>query len=239
MRYRRENGQFHREKDRGSAMIVAIIVSMVVVVFCLSLLLVSYALFSAQARRVTQNQCRELSKTISLELEKELTEPAFASFAEEQTDLDQGQNMLWHYLRFNICQPTWPYYVSEDTTGHNADAAYRYFHMNVTGGDNSQYTAMADDISVCIYWENDGSYQTSKGDVTLCVKVSCTKGNQTASMLSRYTLNCTSFANADATGDAYTTGKHGDNAEMIEAANPKGNNIATGEYWKWVFEERE
>lgn len=61
-------------------MIVAIVVSMVVVVFCLSLLLVSYALFSSSVRRVTQNQCRELSKTISIEIEKELNDAGIYKF---------------------------------------------------------------------------------------------------------------------------------------------------------------
>ena len=80
MQRKRKLRQFHKEENRGSAMIVAIVVSMVVVVFCLSLLLVSYALFSSSVRRVTQNQCRELSKTISIEIEKELTTPAYISF---------------------------------------------------------------------------------------------------------------------------------------------------------------
>lgn len=91
-------------------MIVAIVVSMVVVVFCLSLLLVSYALFSSSVRRVTQNQCRELSKTISIEIEKELTTPAYTSFDMQKQDVTDGKNLLWQYLRYNVCQGNWPYY---------------------------------------------------------------------------------------------------------------------------------
>ena len=39
--------------NKGSAMMIAIIVSVVVVAFSLSLLLVCYALFSSSARKVT------------------------------------------------------------------------------------------------------------------------------------------------------------------------------------------
>ena len=183
MQRKRKLRQFHKEENRGSAMIVAIVVSMVVVVFCLSLLLVSYALFSSSVRRVTQNQCRELSKTISIEIEKELTTPAYTSFDMQKQDVTDGKNLLWQYLRYNVCQGNWPYYESESSTDHGEKAAYRYFTLAATGGDTTKYAAMADDISVCIYWENDGRYQISKNDVILCVKVTCMKGEQTESML--------------------------------------------------------
>ena len=118
MQRKRKLRQFHKEENRGSAMIVAIVVSMVVVVFCLSLLLVSYALFSSSVRRVTQNQCRELSKTISIEIEKELTTPAYTSFDMQKQDVTDGKNLLWQYLRYNVCQGNWPYYESESSTDH-------------------------------------------------------------------------------------------------------------------------
>ena len=47
MQRKRKLRQFHKEENRGSAMIVAIVVSMVVVVFCLSLLLVIVFVFGA------------------------------------------------------------------------------------------------------------------------------------------------------------------------------------------------
>ena len=105
-------------------MIVAIVVSMVVVVFCLSLLLVSYALFSSSVRRVTQNQCRELSKTISIEIEKELTTPAYTSFDMQKQDVTDGKNLLWQYLRYNVCQGNWPYYESESSTESGVPVFY-------------------------------------------------------------------------------------------------------------------
>lgn len=228
MQRKRTFRQFHKEENRGSAMIVAIVVSMVVVVFSLSLLLVSYALFSSSVRRVTQNQCRELSKTISIEIEKELTTPAYTSFDMQKKDVTDGKNLLWQYLRYNVCQGNWPYYESESTTGHDEKAAYRYFTLAATGGDTTKYAAMADDISVCIYWENDGSYQISKNDVVLCVKVTCTKGDQMAAMLSKYNLSCMDYENAVEGVDAGN-----------KTVNPTDNAIEKKEYWSWSFLERE
>lgn len=220
--------QFHKEKNRGSAMIVAIVVSMVVVVFCLSLLLVSYALFSSSVRRVTQNQCRELSKTISIELEKELTTPVYTSFDMQRQDVTDGKNLLWQYLRYNICQGNWPYFESESSTDHGEKSAYRYFTLAATGGDAAKYAAMADDISICIYWENDGSYVESKNDIVLCIKVTCTKGDQAASMLSKYNLSCMEYENAESDVDT------GD-----DIVNPSKNEILKSERWSWSFLERE
>ena len=179
-------------------------------------------------RRVTQNQCRELSKTISIEIEKELTTPAYTSFDMQKQDVTDGKNLLWQYLRYNVCQGNWPYYESESSTDHGEKAAYRYFTLTATGGDTTKYAAMADDISVCIYWENDGSYQISKNDVILCVKVTCTKGDQTASMLSKYNLSCMDYEDAEIGVDT------GD-----DTVNPSKNDILKSEHWSWSFLERE
>ncbi|MBO4951490.1 MAG: hypothetical protein J6C99_01100 [Lachnospiraceae bacterium] len=231
MKWKQKMEQLHKRNQQGSAMIVAIIVSMVVVCFCLSLLLVSYALFQSSVRRVTQSQCQELAKTISIELEKELTTPAYKNYAQEITDLNSGNNRFWHYIRYNICQGSWPYYAGEEKTGHDAKAAYRYFNLNVSGGDAGTYAAMADDISVCIYWETDSEDLTEKNDVTLCIKVTCSKGDQKAAMLSKYALTSTDFQEDDSSGTL--------NPEMYEAVNPAKKDIDKSEYWKWTFMERE
>ena len=72
------NSQFHKD-NRGSAMIVAIVVSIIVIAFTLSLLLVSYSLFTSSSKKVTQAQVKELAKSISFEICDELTKPTFYS----------------------------------------------------------------------------------------------------------------------------------------------------------------
>ena len=78
---------------------------------------------------------------------------------------------------------------------------------------------MADDISVCIYWETDSEDLTAKNDVTLCIKVTCSKGDQKAAMLSKYALTSTDLQE-DASPSAITPDQ-----KMYEAINPTTNSI--------------
>ena len=64
-----------RQNNAGVAMIVVLIVSAVVMVFCLSLLLVTYTLFAQTSRQVTQVQCKILAQSTSETLKEELKKP--------------------------------------------------------------------------------------------------------------------------------------------------------------------
>lgn len=215
-------------KNKGSAMIVAIIVSMVVFAFALSLLLAAYSLFMSSVRKITQSQCRELAKSVSMELEEEIAGVSYASFEEQKQALDEGKDGLWQYLRYNVCQGSWPYYVGDDVNGHDGSSAYRYFSLSASGGDSDSYAAMADDISVCIYWEDDGGYVSSKDDVELVVRVVCSKGTQTAAMETRYVLSCMTY---DDTDDVTDNGN--------PAVNPSDNLTEASEQWIWSYLERD
>lgn len=58
--------------NRGVAMIYAIIVGTVVMVFCLSLLLVTYTLFAETNRQNTQLQCKLMAQTFAQQLEEDM-----------------------------------------------------------------------------------------------------------------------------------------------------------------------
>ena len=60
--------------DSGVAMIMALIVGVVVMAFCLSLLLVSYSLFAQTNRKNTGLQCKLLAQSCGEMLEAELTD---------------------------------------------------------------------------------------------------------------------------------------------------------------------
>ncbi|MGN0379228.1 MAG: hypothetical protein ACI4EU_06540 [Butyrivibrio sp.] len=61
--------------DSGVAMIFVMIVGAVVLAFCLSMLLVTYTLFSQTSRQTTQMQCKLLAQTFSESFGEELKEP--------------------------------------------------------------------------------------------------------------------------------------------------------------------
>lgn len=64
-----------RNSNAGVAMVTVLIVSAVVMVFCLSLLLVTYTLFAQTSRQVTQLQCKLLAQSMSETLGEELKDP--------------------------------------------------------------------------------------------------------------------------------------------------------------------
>ena len=218
--------------NRGSAMIVAIVVSIIVITFTLSLLLVSYSLFVSNQRKVTQSQVRELSKSINIEIGDELTCPQFDS---KQALIDGIENKegakycapdynMWYYVRYNLFQTNWPYYRDETTAGHVKANSYRYFKINLTGGDTSQYSSMADDISVCMYWECEEF--NIKDEALLTVEVTVTKGDQTSTTTSYYELSVNKFDDADEGVK--------ENNTLSNAYNPAGNTIDLTEDWKWT-----
>ncbi len=225
------NSKLYKD-NRGSAMIVAIVVSIIVITFTLSLLLVSYSLFVSNERKVTQSQVKELSKSISIEIGDELTCPQFDS---KQALIDGINNKegakycapdynMWYYVRYNVFQTNWPYYRDETAAGHIKSNAFRYFKMNFTGGDTSAYSAMADDISICMYWECEDF--SIKDEALLTVEVTVTKGDQTSTTTSYYELSVSDFPDA---ADGVTE----DNTAN-EAYNPTGNKINLKENWKWT-----
>ncbi|MBQ8913692.1 MAG: hypothetical protein IJ054_06580 [Lachnospiraceae bacterium] len=229
---RRFKGSKLYKDNRGSAMIVAIVVSIIVITFTLSLLLVSYSLFVSNERKVTQSQVKELSKSINIEIGDELTSP---NFDDSQALLDGINNYenakycapdynMWYYVRYNLFQNNWPYYRDETTAGHVEANAYRYFKLSLTGGDTSEYSAMADDISVCMYWECEDI--DIKDQAILTVEVTVTKGGQTSTTTSYYELGMTYF-------DDEISEKI-ENNKTDSAFNPAGNTIDLNERWTWT-----
>ncbi|MBO5509007.1 MAG: hypothetical protein J5962_00965 [Lachnospiraceae bacterium] len=93
------------KKNSGVAMIVVLVVGAVVLVFCLSLLLVTYTLFSQTNRQVTQIQCKILAQSTSETLAGELK---------------RSDSELVEYLGDQIQSGKW---ISEDTAlSEQADA---------------------------------------------------------------------------------------------------------------------
>ena len=219
--------------NKGSAMMIAIIVSVVVVAFSLSLLLVCYALFSSSARKVTSRQCKELAKTLSLELEQELTKPNFASYEEEQMALksvSDGENSLWFYLRYNLFQEQWPGYHAEYTE-EKKELCYREFSVDLSGGDASTYEAYISDIVVRVYWQND-NIDVTKDDTLLCVEVEVKRDDQSAIMRNYFTLSVNDYPSTTLSGAV-------DTSSALAVVNPSGYSVNETEHWKWSFQERE
>ena len=135
--FRRNNKSY----NRGAAMIFAILIIGVILVFTFALLLVSYTLYASQNKNIASLRCSEAANTLSVALEKELED----SNAYITSD-------LWKYLRCNTLQDvkTWPYYDA-DQSGHGQTEAFRYFDLK-TNGNYPEVEGFPGSLKLCIYW---------------------------------------------------------------------------------------
>ncbi len=186
---------------------VAVIIIGILMVFTLSLVLVTYTLYSSQNKKAASKKNSEAANSLSTAITTELT----------GTNAESAE--LWRYVRFNICQEgTWPYYDPNYTgTGHSEKDAFRYFDMRVNYSDNYFNTAIpanAEDalnsmdgypgsVKLCVYWMlPEGSVpitahsdevdvadlRKSKSGIRLYVEVICETASQSYVIKNQYTL---------------------------------------------------
>ncbi|MDD7209235.1 MAG: hypothetical protein PUH29_04160 [Lachnospiraceae bacterium] len=178
-------GSILKEK-KGAAILIAVVVMMIAVVLSLSLLLVSYSLYSTVNKQHNMDQCKELAQSVSREIEREITgsDVEFDSFDSMKKAVMSGEYPLWSYLRFHVWQTGWPYYNKEER-GHSKTYACRTFKVKF---DETEDTEILDTLSVKMYWESEEEAQKGEG-TTLVTEVSCKKGKQESMITSVYNLS--------------------------------------------------
>lgn len=241
-----------RRKNQGAAMIVAMVVGVVLMAFALSLLAVSYSLFSSASQRTTQLQCRELARSIDRELQRELTEPNYATYAKQKED-EGKKNNLWFFVRYNLGQSNsnqsgWPYY-KEGEAGHSKEDSSKYFTLDAS--DDSELQGWADEISICLYWEIDDSIEEDDtsaesglladkdNKIILHTVIKIQRGDSSYTLDTPYRLSVDgqeSEKQDDEKGvRGYTDVKYGekDDSYVSEDINPNKNSIFKKEKWTW------
>ena len=243
------------EHNRGAALMVAVIIIGILVVFTFSLLLVSYTLYASQNKKAASVRCSEAANTMSKALEKELTD--------EDAYLNSD---LWNYLRYNLLQAdTWPYYDENGENGHTAKYAYRYFIVDYNTSDNylqsyndhSSPEGYPAKVQLCIYWMppagyNKNDYLTEnlptlsaglQRDTRLFIEITCESGNQSFTVVNEYKLSVSEFQ----MDEILLKETLQNNAKLRYSAagedqymyNPHGFTEYHGNYkWKWVWVSR-
>ena len=239
--------------NRGAALMVAVVIIGVLLVFTFSLLLVTYTLYSSQNKNAASKRNAEAANTLSKALTTELTE----------TD---GE--LWRYLRFNICQEnTWPYYDPDYTgEGHDESAAFRYFDVNVNyiqkyfgstvSVPQEGSTEVNEDlqnsmegfpgsVKLCIYWAPPESLvkddhplisvqeiMSNKKGIRLYVEVICETANQSYVVKNEFQLRVVSTETLEKNKlNAYSA---------VKAYKPLSTTVFdVNEGWIWEFVTRE
>ncbi|MGN0385089.1 MAG: hypothetical protein ACI4EX_04325 [Lachnospiraceae bacterium] len=124
--------KLHKD-DSGVAMIMALIVGVVVMAFCLSLLLVTYTLYAQTARKNAQMQCKVLAQSYVECLRTELADP----------DSDMVK-----YLQYKMTDTSSPYGVWTATNASADDIAL------LTGRGLDPYEVLQLEIDASGYWLN-------------------------------------------------------------------------------------
>lgn len=181
-----------KKKNRGSAMIMAIIVSVIIMVFALSLLLLSYSLYATVVKEKKEMQYKELAFSVSKEIEQDIT-TNFSSHENQKNAQDAGKNPIWFYVRYGLWQndDIWPYF-NEDENQHKRVSAYRYYKMNT---ESSEFSNVMGDVLITMYWDSSYEKQEAKkiDNTILHIKVEVTDGDIYFSNSMEYSLEVSPY----------------------------------------------
>lgn len=159
-----------REK-KGAALLVAVFLMLLLLVLSVSLLLGAYSLTHTMQGERQSMQTKELAKTFSTGLERELTEVQFADAAAEEAARSAGEDALWFYLKDQIGQGSWQVQTE------------RTFAI---GGENvTEETAeqLLEQSQVAMQWK-----ELSDGTIELSVTVTAQSGKESSEITTVYTL---------------------------------------------------
>ena len=249
--------------DRGVALIVAVVIISILIVFTFSLMLAAYTLYSSQNKNVSSMMCTQAANTLSAALDQELMYENKSAGKYPEKD-----SYLYRYLRYNLCQSgSWPYY-REGTAGHGQKEAYRIFelvHANgkkvqsaggkIAASETQTITSIEGKpgrVKVCMYWEppkyatetelaDNASNLSSKKGIILHVIVTCESASQTYSVEKKYELDISHYGMEG-------TSKMGRivSAASDPAVNPLGINpdvdtekFVKDEQWIWSLAEEQ
>ncbi len=231
--------------NRGTAMMVAVVIIAILMVFTFALLLVSYTLFASQNKKVASRRNAEAANTLGLAITEELTNQA----ADEKSD-------LWRYLRCNIGQEdTWPYYLegSNPDDPHGENNAFRYFNMDINHisayddyfGEAGEIDGFPGEVQLCIYWmppENadPDTYTYGHSGIRLFIEVSCNTASQSYVTTNEYKLTVSAFDDSSSRDKKMQKAlKNIADKKVYNPALVALTDIKQEEKWKWTFVSRQ
>ena len=207
--------EWKENKDKGVAMVVCITIISILVIFCFSLLLVSYTLYASQNKNNQSDLNQEAAKSLA------------DAFRQELTESNEKSNLM-KYLRYNVYQNSWPFY-EPGVDGHDDVDAKRYFTIEKNG--TSDIAGYPGKVEVCMYWtlpEGATSFDPSadsaaKNHLHLFLEITTKSGSQSYTILSTYELSV-----------RVGTSTYPDQS-IYANFNPANNTINREEKWVWKF----
>jgi len=168
--------------NRGTAMMVVVVIVGILMIFCFSLLLASYTLYATQNKNAASKRNAEAANTLSKALETELT----------RGDATEKDSALWKYLRCNINQENWK------------SGEIKYFDMNYNrsntyfDSENPALDGYPGKVQLAMYWMppkgHEGEEVCADPDgIRLTVEITCETASQSYTISNRYLLSSTNY----------------------------------------------
>lgn len=213
-----------KKDNRGVAMMVCIVIIAILMIFCFSLLAVTYSFYASQNNSMQEDKNAEAARSLDMAIREELT-------------ADSEDGFLCKYLRFNIVSgndayycpqgESWPHYdpdagVELDGLEHDMKAAKRYFKLEKS--DSVSLNGFPSEMSVCMWWTQPGTSVNDSESTHLWVEVESRSGSQSYVIRSEYELLEMKKASSYVSSTSTQAG-----------INPAGNTIDRRYRWRWKY----
>ena len=138
-------------KNAGMTTIIVVCVMAIIMALSLGLFLSASVLMRTAAQASAAEQSRILAVSLSEMLEQQLTADETVYQSQLQEDAARAEDLsgisLWHYVRQNIRDGSWPYYEESDIPLHGRENAVRSFQMDSVG-----VASEIAESTISLYW---------------------------------------------------------------------------------------
>lgn len=180
-------------QDTGATTIIVVCVMAVVMALSMGLFLTASVLMKTSAGTLAGEQCRIMAVTFSEEIERTLTDEKFLytdRLEEEAGKAESLSNMsLWHYVKQNISDGSWPYYSETEGKVHSYANSVRCFEMEKAG-----ITGEVADLVITMYWTQSEAANVPE---RLVIETTATVKGQSCSITDVYRLDRKSGSDYD------------------------------------------
>lgn len=176
-----------KNENAGVTTIVVVCAMAIIMALSLGLFLTASVLMKTAEKSTAGEQCRILAVSFSQEIERQLTGKQYQYEGQTDEASAEAQNIhttsLWHYVKQNISDGSWPYYEEGGAPLNNRENAMRSFAM--------ESSSIADEIAdteLTLYWM-PGEKSNRPGQLVVVTRV--TVKEQSCSMTDTYELQIT------------------------------------------------
>lgn len=171
--------------NTGATTIVVVCVMAVITVLSLGLFLSASVLMKTATGTLAGEQCRIMAVSFSEEIERTLTDGLYQYNDRLEEEAGRAESLtgvsLWHYIKQNITDGSWPYYNETEGSIHSYANAVRNFEMEKKG-----ITGEVADIGLSMYWTCGKNEQLPE---KLVIKTTVTVKGESCSITDVYSVH--------------------------------------------------